>query len=298
VRIFLFLLSLAFVAAVLEVPPVTAKEGMQLAPQIAQRGGAGGFGRDFSGRASGTKDKKSEINPMLSRAPRAAQEKSGLIATGLRPVYPQDAQCLEVRSPFASRTRFDGSPRREDANHGYHEGMDISAPIGTPLVAIADGEVVHKFHGGRLVGIQIFIRHAPADTGLPVYVYSKYKHFDDMPGFAVGERIRMGQVLGPSGDTGTAGGHFPNGYSHLHLSVYVSDSPDYDKKLKMVVPKDVRQLDPLALFIGSRLAVVSSHAARGLAEAGKDVAIPYKTTGGKVHPAGTRFVWPFLCKLK
>jgi len=285
-------LLLAAFAVMLSLPPSMAAEGIQL----SQRGGGGGFGRDFSGRTSGKKGKTT--NPMLSRAPRAVQEKSGLIATGLRPVYPESAQCLEVKSPYASKTRFDGSPRREDANHGYHGGMDISAPIGTPLVAIADGEVFHKFHGGRLVGIQIFIRHAPEDTGLPVYVYSKYKHFDEMPDFEIGDRVKMGQFLGPSGDTGTAGGHFPNGYPHLHMSVYVSDGPEYEKKLKMIVPKDVRQLDPLALFLGSRPAVISSHAARDLPDDRKDVVIPYKTTDGRIVPAGTRLVWPFACKPK
>ena len=66
-----------------------------------------------------------------------------------------------MKSPFASPTRFDGSIRVQWAYHGYHNGFDISAPIGTPLIAIADGEVIHKFTGGRLVGHQIFLRHAP-----------------------------------------------------------------------------------------------------------------------------------------
>ena len=234
------------------------------------------------------------MSPMHPRASRQVQEKAGLVKTGLRPVYPRDAECLEVKSFFGDQTRYDGSFQVKWANHGYHGGFDISAPIGTPLVAIADGEVVHKYVGGRLVGKQIFLRHAPEDTGLAVWVYSKYKHFDELPKLNIGDRVKKGQILGPSGDSGTAGGHFPVGYPHLHMSIYTSASPDYKTKERAVIPKNVLQLDPAALY--KVPPVLDSHAAKALAEAEKDVPIPYKTTTGKVVPEGTRLIWPFMCK--
>jgi hypothetical protein len=42
--------------------------------------------------------------------------------------------------------------------------------------------------------------------------------------------------------------------------------------------------------------IVDSHSARDLPDAEKDVPIPYKTTDGRIVPAGTRLIWPFLCE--
>ena len=164
-------------------------------------------------------------SPMRPDSPRHVQENAGLFNTGLTPIYPEGATCLEVKSFFGDTTRYDGSTRARRANNGYHEGFDISADEGTPIIAIAAGEVVHKFTGGRLVGHQIILRYAPADTGLPVWIFSKYKHFDALPAIEIGARVEMGQVLGPSGKTGTTGGYFgAAGYPHLHMSVYVNDT--------------------------------------------------------------------------
>ena len=121
----------------------------------------GQFGKKIGKMGRMKKGDAESDNPMDPGASRELHEKTRLIKTGLTPVYPDTADCLEVKSPFASPTRFDGSIRVQWAYHGYHNGFDISAPIGTPLIAIADGEVIHKFTGGRLVGHQIFLRHAP-----------------------------------------------------------------------------------------------------------------------------------------
>jgi len=243
-------------------------------------------------------DEDAPENPMDPQASRDIHEKTGLIETGLRPVYPDTAVCLEVKSHFASPTRFDGSMRVNWAYHGRHNGFDISANIGTPLIAIADGEVVHKYTGRRLVGNQIFIRHAPEDTGLPVWVYSKYKHFDKLPDLGVGQSVKKGDFVGPSGQTGTAGGHFPNGYPHLHMSIYTSTSPDYESAKNTITPKDVQQVDPVALFLKKDPPITNSHAARGLDDADKDVPIAYKTTDGTIVPAGARIIWPVACTPK
>ena len=119
------------------------------------------------------------------------------------------------------------------------------------------------------------------DTGLSVWVYSKYKHFDKMPDLELGDRVKMGQFLGPSGDSGTAGGHFPSGYPHLHMSIYTSRSPDYKTKKKAVIPADVQQLDPVAIYMTRNPPILDSHSARELADSEKGVPIPYKTTGGR-----------------
>lgn len=230
---------------------------------------------------------------------RAEMKERGLISTGVTPQYPKDATCLEVKSKFASTTRFDGSDRYKDANHGYHEGFDISSDEGTPLVALADGEVVHVFAGKRLVGNQIYLRHAPEDTGLPVWIYSKYKHFKTLPDFKVGDRVKMGQVLGVSGNSGTTGGYFGyQGYPHLHMSVYVGKTGDYTEKPQRISVTDGQILDPMALYLLGDAKVYDNQALAALPADKKVAKIPYMTPGGKAFPAGTRLVWPYLCDPK
>ena len=73
-----------------------------------------------------------------------------------------------------------------------------------------------------------------------MWVYSKYKHFDKLPDMEIGQRVMMGQFLGPSGDSDTAGGNFPTGYPHLHMSIYTSKSPGYKTTEASVRPKDVQ----------------------------------------------------------
>lgn len=234
------------------------------------------------------------LNP---RMPREIQEKAGLFNTGVEAIYPSDANCAEVKSFFGDQTRYDGSSRTPRFYQGYHEGFDISLPDGTPLVALADGEVVHKFSGARLVGNQIYIRHTPEDTGVPVYIYSKYKHFNELPDVNVGDRVKMGQLVGYSGKTGTTGGHFGSeGYPHLHLSIYVSQSGEYKSERIKISPKGVRYFDPLALYLMKDTAAYDNHAVRNLPQSKKKVVIPYKKTDGSIVPASTRFIWPVMCK--
>ena len=204
-----------------------------------------------------------------------------------------------MKSFFGDRTRYDESRRTPRAKHGYHAGLDISADEGTPLVAVADREVIHKDPGGKLVEQQIFPRHTPEDTGLPIWLYSKYKHFRTLPDLEIGQRVAMGQVIGLSGKTGTVGGHYGRrGYPHLHLSVYPSGSGAYRTMETVATPKDVRHLGPLAVCLGKERSVTDNHAVRALPKAAKVATTPYKTTDGGIIPADTRLIWPFLCEPK
>jgi murein DD-endopeptidase MepM/ murein hydrolase activator NlpD len=265
---------------------------------IAQRRGSGG-GPQRGGAEGRASDESSPSAPTHPGAPRDVQERAGVIPTGLKPVYPKEAECLEVASPFAARTRYDGSGRPSDAFGGYHSGIDISTPMRAPLVAVAAGEIVLKYEGGRMVGNRIILRHTPEDTGLNVWVYSSYQHFDSMPELNIGDRVKAGQYLGPAGNTGTTGGHYGVvGYPHLHMTVYVSDHPDYGKSPRSVQPKDVRFLDPVALYLKKEPPLTDNHKIAALPEAEKQVAIAYVTTDGKAVPEGARVVWPIPCKQK
>ncbi|MBU0680323.1 MAG: M23 family metallopeptidase [Proteobacteria bacterium] len=223
----------------------------------------------------------------------AEQEAQGLIHTGLQPLYPSQAHCLEVASFFADRTRYDGSLRTVSSNNGYHGGIDISVPSGTPIVAIAAGTVVQVARGGQLVGNKITLQHAPADTGWPLWTYSKYQHLAELPDLAPGQRVKMGQVIALSGKTGTAGKHYGKaGYPHLHMNVYSSDSSHFMIKGHKLIPDHMRYVDPLAFYLGKEL---DSNTLRLLTPEDKTFAVPFMDTSGNITPPDTKVVWPFLC---
>jgi murein DD-endopeptidase MepM/ murein hydrolase activator NlpD len=216
-------------------------------------------------------------------------------ASGLRPAYPGNARCPEIASPYASPTRYDGSARQPWAFGGLHGGIDISLEEGTPLLALAAGTVEMKGEGGMLEGIYLWLRHAPEDTGLPYWVYSKYQHLQSLPELEAGARVREGQVIARSGKTGTEGKHYgASGYPHLHLTTRRS-------------PEDVAAagsrgffggaalFDPLAIYheAGARLrGTAASSLPDGV------VPIPYATADGKIATPGTRVVWPVACQPK
>lgn len=222
-----------------------------------------------------------------------AMQARGLVPTGLKPVYPERATCTRIASYFGARTRHDGSRRVPFANFGYHGGIDLSLSSGTPVMAIASGTVIHKRQGGLLIGVEVFLRHAPQDTGLKVWTFSKYKHFLRMPKLAVGQRLAMGETVGLSGRTGTVGGHFgQRGYPHLHLSTYMSASGVYSAKNGQVMIDGARHVDPLAFYFRREL---DSHRVRALPKDQRKVVIPYKTADGAVVPEQSPTIWPVAC---
>jgi murein DD-endopeptidase MepM/ murein hydrolase activator NlpD len=92
----------------------------------------------------------------------------------------------------------------------FHAGVDVQAPVGTPVRASADGVI--KFaqwsgHYGRLVVID----HG---NGMETY-YAHLSRFYAVPG----QEIRQGQVIAYSGESGRATG------PHLHYEVRVGGTP-------------------------------------------------------------------------
>lgn len=98
--------------------------------------------------------------------------------------------------------------RRGDAPH---EALDIMAPRGTPVVAVADGRVAKLF--------------TSKPGGLTVYQFDRnerlvyyYAHLDRYAeGLAEGQLLRRGDPVGAVGSTGNARQDAP----HLHFAVHV-----------------------------------------------------------------------------
>jgi murein DD-endopeptidase MepM/ murein hydrolase activator NlpD len=90
----------------------------------------------------------------------------------------------------------------------FHSGLDISVPRGTRVVAPADGVIV--FVGAKAgYGKALVIDHGFG-------VVTRYGHLD---GFEVrpGQRVKRGDVIGYSGNTGRSTA------PHLHYEVWVDD---------------------------------------------------------------------------
>jgi murein DD-endopeptidase MepM/ murein hydrolase activator NlpD len=92
-----------------------------------------------------------------------------------------------------------------------HDAIDIMAPRGTPVFAVADGRVAKLF--------------TSKPGGLTVYQFDReeklayyYAHLDHYaPSLAEGQQLKRGDVLGYVGSTGNASPEAP----HLHFAVFV-----------------------------------------------------------------------------
>jgi hypothetical protein len=128
------------------------------------------------------------------------------VATAPAPAFSAGAGALVRPIPGAKLTDTFGAAR---SGGRKHEGIDIFAPEGTPIHAVAGGTVVQGFTnglGGNVVRIQ-------GDDGRFYY----YAHLTDgsTNHLRVGQHVSAGEVIGGVGHTGDAAGT-PN---HLHFQV-------------------------------------------------------------------------------
>ncbi len=220
-----------------------------------------------------------------------------IVASGLTAAFPVGFACEAISSPFASPYRHDGSTRRSDRNSGLHGGIDLSLDEGTSLLAVAAGEIIAKGEGGQLEGIFIWLRHAPDDTGLPYWAFTKYQHLSVLPDLNVGDRVEAGQVIAHSGNTGTVSKHYgATGYPHLHLNTFFGRNGQYSMKGtygSRVQAEGAVLDDPLILYLG---AIGELADVRTLPPERRRVVVPVVDETGRVHPHGSKTVWPVRCR--
>lgn len=114
--------------------------------------------------------------------------------------------------PVAGRSARDIRSFWGDSRSGgarRHEGNDIFAPRGTPLVAVADG-IVRSTKVGGLGGKTVWLRDGEG-RGLSYY----YAHLDSQL-VRPGQRVSRGDTVGLVGNTGNARTTPP----HLHFGIY------------------------------------------------------------------------------
>lgn len=96
----------------------------------------------------------------------------------------------------------------------FHDGIDIAAPLGSPVLAAADGRVAFVGHlpDGAMV---VLLAH-------PGGIFTLYAHLDDTqspPRVRLAEDVRAGDPIGTVGLTGITTG------AHLHFVIRRGDEP-------------------------------------------------------------------------
>ncbi|MFZ5627757.1 MAG: M23 family metallopeptidase [Spirochaetota bacterium] len=124
--------------------------------------------------------------------------------------YPRDEH--KITSPFFIKRVYErfklvkGKKKKLPGKTSYHGGTDLKGQKGAPIFAIADGVVnlaEHLFYEGNIV----IIDHGNG-------VISGYMHQSELV-VKEGEKVKAGQLIGRSGDTGMVTG------PHLHIFLLI-----------------------------------------------------------------------------
>ena len=102
------------------------------------------------------------------------------------------------------------------SDNRVHDAIDIMAPAGTPVVAVANGEIA-KFFDSERGGITIY--QYSADKKYVYYYAHLQKRADDL---REKQPVTQGRILGYVGDSGNAGA----GNYHLHFSIALLRDPN------------------------------------------------------------------------
>ncbi len=124
-----------------------------------------------------------------------------------------------LSSLFGLKRYFNNIPKKP------HNGLDIAAPTGTPVIAPATGIVINTgnyyFNGNT-----VFLDHGQG-------LLSAYLHLDEIK-VTAGQTVNQGQLLGTVGETGRVTG------PHLHWIVYLNNT-EVDPAL--FITQDIPRLD-------------------------------------------------------
>jgi len=122
-------------------------------------------------------------------------------------VPPVDASPLLIRSD----AKGDGAYQAPRSGGRLHRGVDLSAPMGSPVRAVRSGRVIEQgTHRG--LGRYVVLDHGGGMVTL-------YAHMSDTL-VRSGERVRQGQQVGAIGKTGNAGHRLIDPHVHFEVHLY------------------------------------------------------------------------------
>ena len=111
--------------------------------------------------------------------------------------------------PVLADVSFSDSWGAVRADVGWHHGIDVFAPMGSPVVAVADG-ILFSVGWNDIGGRRLWLR----DRAGNFFYYAHLSRF--APVAVEGARVRAGTVIGFVGNTGDAAGT----PSHLHFEIH------------------------------------------------------------------------------
>jgi RHS repeat-associated protein len=162
-------------------------------------------------------------NP-LPRIPQAARDAGRDALTAVtcgnnpvtnEPVFTREPRGATGRLRLGQRPTGEGHFRARRDSGIPHRGLDISAPVGTPVYANRAGTVTLSTTGDS--GNNVRINHGNQVT-------TNYAHLQSFaPGIANGTQVAQGQLIGYAGQTGNARNQ-PAAEAHLHFGVTVNGS--------------------------------------------------------------------------
>ena len=164
-----------------------------------------------------TTDEVGEALTMLEERIAARRSSLGQLAVMMQKDVPGASSFLGDDTPVTTPT---GWPTDGFISSGYglrwngaefHQGIDIAAEMGTPIVATADGVVTIAGRNAGGYGNMVDIDHGSG-------VSTRYGHASAVV-VTAGQRVRRGQIIAYVGSTGHSTG------PHLHYEVRLSGQP-------------------------------------------------------------------------
>jgi len=115
------------------------------------------------------------------------------------PVLPYNGKTVKPLDNYRVTSEFG-----ENRGDHLHSGIDLAAPMGTPIKSVADGVVtrIQSDRGGY--GNWVEVKH-------PDGTFTRYAHMSAFGDIKVGQEIGAGSVIGAVGSTGNSTG------PHLHF---------------------------------------------------------------------------------
>ena len=140
---------------------------------------------------------------------------SGASAPAISPVTDAEVAELAARKLLipvdgVKAAQLQDTYTQSRSNGRLHEAIDIMAPAGTPVLAVADG-TVEKLFDSKLGGTTLY-QFNPQRT--LAYYYAHLQGY--APGITEHQPLRRGQLIGYVGSTGNASADAP----HLHFAVF------------------------------------------------------------------------------